>query len=526
MSIANRINEITKHLENDYTNIEALVGEVSVDKNIENIAPLLDNLWEELPKVTGSGTSLSINNTKKGKMKLYLSGNTGQDGTPTPDAPQTIHKVNGNNTITTTGKNLLNLEDGTFTDGSNLTVKIENQKVILNGTTSSDYLWLNLTKKDYRYGTPNTSNKPLWFSGAIIKAGTYIGSISDDNITFNVCQSDGSRNGKTNISSSYDICSACLYIGASGTTFNNKEITLQIEKGSTASSIEKYQSSSYSLNLPVGMELNKISTYKDGFIVNSGKNLISQQRRATNLLYFNGAGRYEDYIFKAGTYTFSYVDSNSCTAYMQKDGGSVIDLGNNKVINITSDADFNFWLYRSGLTDGEVSQAMLIEGTYTSETMPPYEPYGSGEWYYRQEIGSVTLNGSENYTNATDYYYILFSAITPKPKPNSALFSNYFVNTYENGNGGIWAGTGAIAFNKNGLPNTVTDLTSFKNWLSSNNTTIYYQVATPTYTKITDSTLLDQLNAVYRANSYKGQTNINQVNNDLPFNLDATALEG
>ena len=45
--------------------------------------------------------------------------------------------------------------------------------------------------------------------------------------------------------------------------------------------------------------------------------------------------------------------------------------------------------------------------------------------------------------------------------------------------------------------------------------------SSPTYTKITGTydTLASQLEAVWRANSYKGQTNISQVNDDLPFNL-------
>lgn len=46
-----------------------------------------------------------------------------------------------------------------------------------------------------------------------------------------------------------------------------------------------------------------------------------------------------------------------------------------------------------------------------------------------------------------------------------------------------------------------------------------------TYTKIT-GTLAEQLEYVYQLmKSYKGQTNISQINNDLPFIIDSTALK-
>jgi hypothetical protein len=66
-------------------------------------------------------------------------------------------------------------------------------------------------------------------------------------------------------------------------------------------------------------------------------------------------------------------------------------------------------------------------------------------------------------------------------------------------------------------------IANFKIWLESHNLTAYYILASPTYTPIT-GTLKDELEAVWRANSYKGTTNISQVNNDLPFELDVEGL--
>jgi TRAP-type uncharacterized transport system substrate-binding protein len=65
-----------------------------------------------------------------------------------------------------------------------------------------------------------------------------------------------------------------------------------------------------------------------------------------------------------------------------------------------------------------------------------------------------------------------------------------------------------------------TDLATLRNWLSSNNTTIYYPLATPIEEEITDSTLKAQVKALYEARSKKNVTNISQVNNDEAFSID------
>ena len=54
---------------------------------------------------------------------------------------------------------------------------------------------------------------------------------------------------------------------------------------------------------------------------------------------------------------------------------------------------------------------------------------------------------------------------------------------------------------------------------------LYYPLLTPTYTQIT-GTLKDELNALQNAQSYKGTTNINQINNDLPFNMNVSVKVG
>ena len=65
----------------------------------------------------------------------------------------------------------------------------------------------------------------------------------------------------------------------------------------------------------------------------------------------------------------------------------------------------------------------------------------------------------------------------------------------------------------------------FNTWLQSNNVTCYgirYQTED---IEITDTTLISQLEALRNAESYSGQTNISQTNDDKPFILTAKALK-
>ena len=88
MSIATRIESIEEHIEQAYDELQGLGADLTgIDKNIDNIASVLDDLYNDLPKVTGSGTSITLDDTRKGRLESTLSGNTSQE--------------------TTTGKNLI-----------------------------------------------------------------------------------------------------------------------------------------------------------------------------------------------------------------------------------------------------------------------------------------------------------------------------------------------------------------------------------------------------------------------------------
>ena len=111
MSITSRINEMSSHIEQAYDELQGLGADLTnVNKNIENISMVLDDIYDSMPQVSGEGTSLTLDDTRVGKIKSTLKGNTSQTGTPTPTSPIPVNVVSGDNEINVCGKNLFDKE--------------------------------------------------------------------------------------------------------------------------------------------------------------------------------------------------------------------------------------------------------------------------------------------------------------------------------------------------------------------------------------------------------------------------------
>ena len=153
----------------------------------------------------------------------------------------------------------------------------------------------------------------------------------------------------------------------------------------------------------------------------------------------------------------------------------------------------------------------------------------NGKWYKYSAIGKIVLKGSGNTElygdggTATDYWEYFRANLIGGVGTAITVFSNYFNQTTNSRVVIINNGTLYLRFPKaSGID--VSTNTLLNTWLSTHNTIVYYALATPTTTEITDSTLISQLNALAEAESYTGQTNISQTNDDLPFIISASAL--
>ena len=161
-----------------------------------------------------------------------------------------------------------------------------------------------------------------------------------------------------------------------------------------------------------------------------------------------------------------------------------------------------------------------------------------------KEVEKVILDGSETWAYDSEYNYFRCPTynfgsnvplkMTSKIKSTYYQYCNLFtINKNWNGEGSFRDSTttqgifypaqdeGYKLLFRNIDYNNVNN---FVSWLSSNNVSVYYPLATATNTEITDTTLVSQLEAIYNAPLYE-QTNITQENNDLPMVLDITACK-
>lgn len=164
--------------------------------------------------------------------------------------------------------------------------------------------------------------------------------------------------------------------------------------------------------------------------------------------------------------------------------------------------------------------------------------YKSGnDWYVHKETDSVTYDGSEDWSISLTYNRVTVA----KPNMNwvswgsststyaSKGFSNYVKagNTGGSGSDNVFNVGTINVFIKATSVGTSTDVDTWKTWLGSHNLTCYSILGNATDTKITDATLVGQLEALAGADTYDGKTFIRVIANDpnLPALLKVEAYK-
>ena len=151
-----------------------------------------------------------------------------------------------------------------------------------------------------------------------------------------------------------------------------------------------------------------------------------------------------------------------------------------------------------------------------------YQDYlykNNGKWYKYNAINKLVLNGSENWSvHGSIASWFFWDGVTDGFTNNTIIgyaLSNYFTqkayNTVTSLNNGEFAYGQVAGETRKRFVIKDTDYTTvanFKSWLSTHNTIVYYVLATPTSTEITDATLISQLEEISKTLSYQGQTNI------------------
>ena len=546
MSIATRIESIEEHIEQAYDELQGLGADLTnVNKNIENISMVLDDIYDSMPQVSGEGTNLTLDDTRVGKIKSTLKGNTSQSGTPTP-----TNVVSGDNEIEVCGKNLLpNNQTAQTINGITFTINSD-KSVSLSGTATS------ITDL-YFVGTYNS------YGTLPLETGTYNlnGCSGGDNSTY-MLYCVGNRNGNLYYYQSINDSGRNIII-EKGDTFRffirvmngvsvNTTIYPQLEKGSSASTYEPYQGNTYNIDLPVENLFDKDNAnYVNGWVDGTTMRLNTING---NRMFYIPCKPNTTYTISRSVITSSFrTTTYDSTPFPTVTGsnvdytvGSVLKNDNGKTLTITTGANAKYLVVHYGkIEDTNLNETLAsIQVEYGSK-QNSFTPYGttpmelckignyqdyfykdSGKWYLHKEIGKVVLNGSEDWTKTSDTSASVFvtAILGRNTSLSSSSLSNYFKYQFANVEGKFYFGSSSSNNCAFCMATTYT-LESFKTWLSTNNPFVYYVLATPTNTKITYEPLLEQLEAYYHAKSRATQTNISQENNDLPFIISASALK-
>lgn len=130
----------------------------------------------------------------------------------------------------------------------------------------------------------------------------------------------------------------------------------------------------------------------------------------------------------------------------------------------------------------------------------------SGKWYVEKQVGKLNMADITGWSYSSSGALYSMSFTTAHNAKVDTTLSNIFIHDWT-----AWAGVGKFGITAGGNLWIMTGdasvvVSNVNTWLSGKNAIMYYILATPTTTEITDSTLLAQLNFI--ANLYGGTNNI------------------
>ena len=193
---------------------------------------------------------------------------------------------------------------------------------------------------------------------------------------------------------------------------------------------------------------------------------------------------------------------------------------------------------------GNVEVTISNENNSESKTLPvslgnielckigDYQDYfykESNKWYLHKEIDKVVLDDNKTYLFyelTGDYNQINAHLGITNINTQPDLFKCSHFDYYAKATSTTKTKSGARIFDTNvnfvfSVPNKIVNsMVDWKNWLTNNNVIIFYVLATPTSTEITDVTLISQLEEISKTLSYQGQTNI-ESNTIALFDVEA-----
>lgn len=446
---------------------------------------------------------------------------TGEQPSPNPDYPSEIKSVGYENLLQ------INLTSQTI-NGVNITVN-QDKSVTLSGTVteSFDIVWksdtFTLPKDTYSIGLITTTNNfNLYLMNS--SGNTILMQPATNKFATLTLQND----------TTYTALRSWV---TSGTSFDNVTFYPMILKGAQ-------QLNSYIPYGKYGIEVKTTGKNKlDNIAVSQTISGITFTVNDDKTITVNGTATAQivlpisDNIVLSGTYRLSGCPSggSSSTYELQLYGsGNTVDYGNNNAISTNPNGVVRL-VVRNGTTlNNLIFKPQLEEGDTKTEYQPHQQnkslivldqplrslPNGvkdiayikNNKLYVERYVGSVVLNGSEdwygfNLHNGTKYFTtnLVKNDIKMVAEPQVRCIANHLqgATITQTWNGSI---LNSISLATNGYYMQVcmtqeigTTVEEFKTWLSTHNTQVYYELATPVTEEYGDSAIpyIDGVNYMY-----------------------------
>jgi hypothetical protein len=316
------------------------------------------------------------------------------------------------------------------------------------------------------------------------------------------------------------------------------------------------QSQEYEINLGKNLFNKDNISILNGYFEYSGDTIHSQ---ANNRVFYISCEPNTRYSITQGTSTLSshvfQIATTSVTPAVGVAVSGFFSAGSNNIANYltASDAKYMVVRIRAGDNVSTFLDGVQIEKGSSITTYAPYFTpielckigdyqdyiYKSGDdWYVHKETQKISLDGTESYEGivanptSTDYYYVRSTAFDflgngagyKELSDRFVSFGDWF--NYETAvDKEVFCMISSqdssrlrFMIKKSRLSAMTT--AAVKTWFSNNNTVVYYALATPTDTKITDATLIGQLNALNAADTYDGTTVITVASENLASPLE------
>ena len=531
MSIASRITSMSNHIENVYNEIKKFgVDLTSTNKNLENITNVLnDNIYSRLPQVDNSSDSSQLLNAQNGKVdefKMY--GNTEQNSY--------------------SGKNLCN------------------------GATQNVYL--NISANSCGIATDNSG---LYIP---VNGGNYTISTTETQVRYRVAcvNNEPSSTAQTAYKGqNKDNTSDTITIDTTGYSYlivNATDLTkIQIEQGSTATSWEPFVggSPSPSPNYPqpikvvTGTQTINVSgknLYKPFNFVKTNSNIDftystdgslkgNGTASPTALSMFSSEATNYLITLPAGTYTISGANNKMNLEVVNSSGTNIASTENTSLgaRTFTIDSETQVFIRAKVFNGTVVNNEKIYPQLERSSSVSSYEPYytpqnytinlgslefceigdyrdeiykNNGNWYKKAYIGKVVLDGSE-----PDWSYResgVTGIVTSSHLIDDMLSGNYLdglANYFHNDKSGKEMNSIRFGVNNSRIylyysKDMFTSRDDLIAWLPTHNLIAYYPLATPIDIPITDTTLINQLEALSVFTGTNHFT-ISNTNNILPY---------